>query len=304
VNIGPGDEVITTPFTFIATANTMLYQGARPVFADIGLKTYNVDPEQVVEKITERTKAIIAVHLFGHPADMKALSEIAEEHRLILIEDAAQARGAKFMGKKAGSFGHVAIFSLYATKNMTTGEGGMVVTDDDEFARRIRLLRDHGQLYKYYHVELGYNYGMTDIQAAIGRVQLRKLDSLNAIRRRNAEFLTMVISRIKGLIPPYVDPRVEHVFHQYVIRVSEEFPLTRDQLAKELEERGISMAIYYPTPVHHQPLYQKLGYRQDDCLYSIIASRIVLSLPVYPALTQEDLEYTPKTLEGISRGAP
>jgi len=303
IGIRPGDEVITTPFTFIATANAVLYQGAKPVFADIDLKTYNIDPEQVKEKISSRTKAIIAVHLFGHPADMKALSEIAEDHKLLLVEDCAQAHGARFMGRRVGGFGHVAIFSFYATKNMTTGEGGMVVTNDDEVANRVRLLRDHGQSGKYYHVELGYNYRMTNILAAIGRVQLKRLDKLNEARRRNAEVLTSAVSRLKGLIPPFTDPRVEHVYHQYVIRVTGDYQLTRDQLAGELGKRGISTAVHYPLPIHHQPLYRRLGYRQDECPNSIEASKTVLSLPVHPSLTREDLDYMIKALEEISSGA-
>ena len=303
LGIGPGDEVVTTPFTFIATANSILFQGAKPVFADIDLRTYNIDPEQVKEKITSKTKAIIVVHLYGQPADMKALTEIAEDHKLFLVEDCAQAHGAKFMGRKVGGFGHVSIFSFYATKNMTTGEGGMVVTNDDKIAEKVRLLRNHGQQHKYYHVELGYNYRMTNVLAAIGRVQLRKLDKLNSIRRRNAEMLTKAISRIKGLVPPYVDPRVEHVYHQYVVRVTEDYPLTRDQLAEELGKRGIGTAIHYPIPIHRQPLYQRLGYDQNCCPNSIEASKTVLSLPVHPSLTREDLDYIVKALEEISGGS-
>ena len=165
--IGPGDEVITTPFSFIATANAILYQGARPVFADIDPVTYTLDPDRVVEKITSRTRAIIAVHLYGHPADMKALREIAEDHDLILIEDAAQAHGAEAHGAKAGSLGDAAAFSFYATKNMVTGEGGMVTTNDRRIAERVRRLRNHGQAGKYRHVTLGFNYRMTSIAAAI-----------------------------------------------------------------------------------------------------------------------------------------
>ncbi len=290
-NIRQGDEVITTPFTFIATANAILYQGAKPVFADIDLKTYNLDPNDVLEKISPRTRAIIVVHLYGHPADMKAFREIADDHKLILIEDAAQAHGAEFMGRKVGSFGDAAIFSFYATKNMTTGEGGIVVTNNRKIAEKIKLLRNHGQRQKYLHEELGWNFRMTSIQAAIGRVQLKKLDRFNEIRRRNAMFLTERLSRVKGIVPPYEDPRVKHVYHQYVIRIEDEFPLSRDELKKFLAEKGIETDIHYPRPIFQQPLYQKLGYPQNICPNAIEASRKVLSLPVHPALSIDDLEY-------------
>ncbi len=289
--IGPGDEVITTPFTFIASANSILYQGAKPVFADIDLKTYNVDPEKVLELINNRTKAILAVHLYGQPADMKALREIAEDHGLLLFEDSAQAHGAEYMGEKAGSMGVAGAFSFYPTKNMTTGEGGIITTNNGEIAYRARLLRNHGQTKKYLHEELGWNLRMTSIAAAIGRVQLRRLEEFNEARRRNADLLTRGIRKIPGLQPPYTDPRVRHVYHQYVIWVGDDYPLARDQLIEYLSRHGIGSAVHYPMPVFQQPLYKKLGYPQDICPNAIEASRHVLSLPVHPAVTQEDIEY-------------
>ncbi len=291
IGIKEGDEVITTPFTFIATANAILFQGAKPIFADIDPKTYNLDPNDVLEKITSKTKAIIVVHLYGQPADMKAFKEIAEDHKLYLVEDAAQAHGAEFMGKKVGSWGDIAIFSFYPTKNITTGEGGMITTDNDKLARKARLLRDHGQTSKYVHEILGWNFRMTNIAAALGRVQLRKLDKFNSIRKRNAEKLTQSLSCIKGIITPYVDPRVKHVWHQYVIRIEENYPLSRDQLMNYLKESGIGTAIHYPIPIHHQPLYRKLGYPQDICPNAIDASKKVLSLPIHPLVSSEDIEY-------------
>ncbi|AAL80891.1 DegT/DnrJ/EryC1/StrS family aminotransferase [Pyrococcus furiosus DSM 3638] len=299
LKIKPGDEIITTPFTFIASANAILFQGAKPVFADIDPKTYNLDPDEVLEKINEKTKAIIVVHLYGQPADMKAFKEIAEDYKLYLIEDCAQAHGAEFEGQKVGTFGDIAAFSFYPTKNMTTGEGGMVLTNDDELARRARLIRNHGQTEKYLHEELGYNLRMTNIAAALGRVQLRKLDKWNEIRIENAELLTKGIKRIKGLTPPYVDKRVKHVFHQYVIRVEDDFPLTRDELREKLMEKGIGTAVHYPMPVHHQPLYQRLGYSKDCCPNAIEASKRVLSLPVHPAVSKEDINYIIRTLEEL-----
>lgn len=301
--IGPGDEVVTTPFTFIATANAVLYQGAKPVFADIDPKTYNIDPDSVLEVITPRTRAILAVDLYGQPADMKALREIAEDHRLALIEDAAQAHGAEFEGRKAGSLGDAAIFSFYATKNMTTGEGGMVVTNDKRVAERVKLLRDHGQAEKYLHVELGYNLRMTSLQAAIGRVQLRKLDRLNEARRANARVLTEGLSKVRGIAPPYEDPRCKHVYHQYVIKVESAFPLQRDELRAFLESKGVGTAVHYPLPIHQQPLYRKLGYPQDICPNAIEASRKVLSLPVHPLLSRSDLDYIIECIaEAAQRG--
>jgi len=300
LKIKPGDEVITTPFTFIASATSILFQGARPVFADIDPETYNLDPNEVLEKITDKTKAILVVHLYGQPANMKVFTEIAEDYNLYLIEDCAQAHGAKFEGKKVGTFGHIAAFSFYPTKNMTTGEGGMVVTNDDELAERAKLIRSHGQAEKYLHVELGYNLRTTNMAGAIGRVQLRKLDEWNRIRNENAEKLSEGIRKIDGLIPPYVDPRVYHVFHQYVIRVGDEFRLNRDELMAKLRERGIGTAVHYPMPVHHQPLFQKLGYDKNCCPNAIEASKKVLSLPVHPAVSEEDIEYIIESLRELS----
>ena len=299
LRIGPGDEVITTPFTFIASANSILFQGARPVFADIDPKTYNLDPNEVLEKITDKTKAIVVVHLYGQPADMKAFKEIAEDHKLYLIEDCAQAHGAEFEGQKVGTFGDIAAFSFYPTKNMTTGEGGMVVTNDGELAKKVDLIRNHGQAEKYLHVELGYNLRMTNIAAAIGRAQLKKLDEWNKKRIENARLLTEGISKIDGLTPPHVDPRAKHVFHQYVIRVEEEFPLNRDELMAKLREKGIGSAVHYPSPVHQQPFYQKLGYPKDICPNAIEASKKVLSLPVHPAVSEKDIDYIINTLREL-----
>ena len=300
LKIGPGDEVITTPFTFIASATSILFQGARPVFADIDPETYNLDPNEVLEKITDKTRAILVVHLYGQPANMKVFTEIAEDYNLYLIEDCAQAHGAMFEGRKVGTFGHIAAFSFYPTKNITTGEGGMVVTNDDELARRAKLIRSHGQAEKYYHVELGYNLRMTNIAGALGRVQLRKLDEWNRIRNENAERLSEGIRKINGLTPPYVDPRVYHVFHQYVIHVDDDFQMSRDELMIKLRERGIGTAVHYPMPVHWQPLFQKLGYEKDCCPKAIEASKRVLSLPVHPAVSEEDIEYILETLDELA----
>jgi perosamine synthetase len=295
--IGPGDEVITTPFTFIASANCILFAGAKPVFVDIDEPTYNMDPCLIEEAITPRTKAILPVHLFGYPADMEAIMDIASRHGLVVIEDACQAHGASIHGQKVGSFG-TGCFSFYPTKNITTAEGGIVTTDDDGLADRARLIRSHGQRERYYHESIGYNFRMTEIQGAIGLVQLGKLDKYTAARRANAEYLThglrglALASTSRNVITPYEAPGFVHVYHQYTIRV----PEARDQLASRLRELGIATGVYYPLPVHKQVAYQKLGY-SNHLPVAERACQEVLALPVHPALTQQELDCI---IEGVS----
>jgi perosamine synthetase len=297
LNLGPGDEVITSAFSFIASGNCILFQNAKPVFADIDPRTFNIDPSDVAEKITAKTKALIPVHMFGQPANMDALKEIAEDKGIALVEDAAQAHGAEYKGQKAGSIGKMGCFSFYATKNMTAGEGGMVTTSDAELARKARLLINHGQSRKYHHDTLGYNYRITDLCAAIGSVQLKKLDEFNTKRIENAKLLTQGIRKLHGLTEPYVDEDVKHVFHQYVVRVEEEFPIDRDELVDRLTERGVGVAVHYPIPIYRQPLYQKLGYRDTDCPNTEDACRRVLSLPVHPQVDKNDIKYILDSLE-------
>ncbi len=286
--IGPGDEVITTPFTFIASANAILVSGAKPVFVDIDACTYNIDPGLIEQSITPRTKAILPVHLFGYPADMESIMDIASRHGLAVIEDACQAHGASIGKQKVGSFG-TGCFSFYPTKNMTTAEGGIVTTDDDEVADRARLVRNHGQRQRYYHESIGFNFRMTEIQAAIGIVQLAKLERFTSVRRQNAGYLS---ERLRGVITPTESPGYYHVYHQYTVRVSEH----RDLLADRLREFGIATGIYYPVPVHKQVAYQKLGY-QDHLPVAEEAAQQVLSLPVHPMLSQADLG---KIVEGVN----
>jgi dTDP-4-amino-4,6-dideoxygalactose transaminase len=292
--IGEGDEVITSPFTFIATANSILFTGAKPAFADIEEDSFNIAPDSIVEKITPRTKAIMPVHLYGQPCDMKRIMRIAQEHGLIVVEDACQAHGAEYEGEKVGSFG-TGCFSFYPTKNITTGEGGMITTDDKHIAEKARMIRSHGQRERYLHEILGYNYRMTDIAAAIGLCQLGKLEDFNNKRIRNAKFLTGRLSGIKGLLPPHVRPNVKHVFHQYTVRITQDFGIPRDELRQKLMNKGIATEIYYPLPIHKQPLYQNLGYN-DHLPNSEKAASEVLSLPVHPSLTKEDLEYVVDSL--------
>lgn len=292
--IGESDEVITTPFTFIATANSILFTGAKPVFADIEEDSFNIDTDNITESITSRTKAIIPVHLYGHPCDMKKIMKIAEEHGLVIIEDACQAHGAEFERKKVGAFG-TGCFSFYPTKNITTGEGGMITTNDKDIAQRARMIRSHGQKERYLHEILGYNYRMTDIAAAIGLCQLRKLGQFNQKRIENAKFLNKGLSEIRGLIPPSAKPNVKHVFHQYAMRVTEDFGISRDKLREKLKSKNIATEIYYPLPIHKQPLYRNLGYN-NHLPNSEKAAREVLSLPVHPSLAKEDLGYVVESL--------
>ncbi len=288
--IGKGDEVITTPFSFIATANSILYTGAKPVFADIEPDTFNIDPEKIQEKITSKTRAIMPVHLYGHPADMKAIMEIAEDKKLIVVEDACQSHGAALHGKKVGSFGTGA-FSFYPTKNMTTSEGGMLTTNDKEIAEKAKMIRAHGSKIRYLHEMLGFNLRMTDIAAAIGLVQLGKLNEFTIARQKNAEILSSGLKGIPGLIPSITKAGCTHVFHQYTIRAKK-----RDQLAAFLKENDIGTGIHYPIPIHKQPVYKDLGYK-DSLPVSEKAVEEVLSIPVHPALSRADVQAVVKAIK-------
>ena len=292
LDIKQGDEIIVPSFTFISTANAVLFQGAKPVFADVDKRTFNINPEDVIEKITDKTKAIIGVHLFGYPFDVKVIQEICEDYGLFLVEDCAQAHGAEYEGREVGGFGVAGCFSFYATKNMTTGEGGIITTDSDKIAKVCRLLRSHGESQKYYHTTLGYNYRMTDIQAAIGVVQLKKLDMFNGKRIGNAEFLNKHI-KVPGIKLPYRKDGIKHVYHQYAVIIEKEFPMLRDDFIEYLKKKGIGCVIHYPLPIHKQPLYKRIGYTDETakCPVATDLSDKILSLPVYPALSEEELKY-------------
>ncbi|NOR78952.1 MAG: aminotransferase DegT [Methanophagales archaeon] len=302
LRIKQGVEVIVPSFTFISTANSILFQSAKPVFADVDERTFNISPNDVLEKITDRTKAIIGVHLFGHPFDVKAIQEICEDHNLILIEDCAQAHGAEYEGIKVGSFGIAGCFSFYATKNMTTGEGGMITINNNEIANVCRQLRNHGESQKYFHTRLGYNYRMTDIQAAIGLAQLNKLDDFNEKRIKHAEYLNKHI-KASGLKLPHRKNGIKHVYHQYAITIEEEEGVTisRTEFMKYLKNNGIGSAIHYPLPIHKQPLYQRLGYTDEtvQCPVATALSQKILSLPVHPALTEKDLVFIAETINNL-----
>lgn len=281
--VGPGDEVITTPFTFIATIDAIMYVGARPVFVDIDEETFNMDLEQVESVITPRTKAILPVHLYGYMCDMDRLQTLADKHGLKIIEDACQAHMATYKGKRAGSFGTGA-FSFYATKNMMCGEGGMVTTNDDVIADQCRLIRNHGTRRRYYHEMLGFNFLMTDIEAAMGLVQLKRLPEFSEKRARNAAYLS---AKIESVITPTVKEGYGHVWHQYTVRV--DGGRNRDAAVEQLGKAGITAGVYYPTPAHCQPHVQRVvGNVQLPVVERL--SNEVMSLPVHTHLTQEDLE--------------
>ncbi len=290
-NIGVGDEVITSPFSFIATANAITMTGAAPVFIDIDEHTFNLNPHLIEAAITPKTKGIMPVHLYGQAADMEKIQTIAKKHNLAVIEDACQAHGAEFQGKKVGSFG-TGCFSFYPTKNMTTGEGGIITANDEQIAAKARKLITHGSTIRYYHEHLGYNYRMTDIAAAIGIEQLKKLPAYNQKRNQNAQDLTLFLQSIKGLVLPQPNP--DHVFHQYTIRVTPEFGKTRQQLAEFLTKNNIGNAIFYPLPIHKQKAYS--GYNNQTYPVTEKISAQVLSLPIHPQVTKEELQKIAKII--------
>lgn len=291
-DIGKGDEVITTPFSFIATANSILFTGAKPVFVDIEPETFNINPELIEEKITENTKVIMPVHLYGHPAKMDEIMEIVNEHNLVLIEDACQSHGAEYRGKKVGSFG-CGTFSFYPTKNMTTGEGGMITTNDDEVAEKACMIRNHGSRERYLHEMLGYNLRMTDISAAIGRVQLGKLEKYIEKRRENAKVLNEGLGDLDCIqIPTEVDC-CRHVYHQYTVRTDH-----RENIVSSLQKANIGYGIHYPIPIHKQPIYDKLGYK-DKLPEAEKAAEKVLSLPVNPSIGDEEIY---QVIDAVKKG--
>ena len=292
--IGKGNEVITTSFTFVATANSVLFTGAKPVFVDIDPNSFNLDSSLIEDKITKKTKAIMPVHLYGQAADLKIINEICEDHNLILIEDSAQAHGARFDGKKVGSFG-TGCFSFYPTKNMTTSEGGMITTNSKSVYEKAKKLRNHGQERRYNYDTLGFNFRMTDICAAIGICQLKKLDDFNKTRRKNAEYYSKKLSRLDYLKCPKTYSNKDHVFHQYTLKIKDG---RRNEVIQGLEKAGIGYGIYYPMPLHKQPLYIELGYK-DKLKEAEKAAEEVLSIPVHPLLKKEELEYIVSFFEGF-----
>jgi dTDP-4-amino-4,6-dideoxygalactose transaminase len=280
-----GDEVITTPFTFVASAAAIRYIGARPVFVDIDPMTFNIDPNKIERAITPRTRAILPVHLYGQVAPMNELLDIADRHGLAVIEDACQAHGAIYQGRRAGSMGVSGCFSFYPGKNLGAyGEGGMVVTSDDEQARQIRMLRDWGQDRRYHHVIEGYNYRMDAIQGAILRVKLRELDGWTQARRARARLYSKLLAGSDVQAPVATDAN-QHVWHIFAVRVRD-----REQLRSMLLREGVETGLHYPVPVHLQPSLADLGYQRGDFPHAEAAADAVLSLPIYPELAERDVE--------------
>ena len=289
--IGAGDEVIVPSFTFAATANSVALTGATPVFVDINPQTFNIEPAAIEAAITSRTKAIQPVHLYGQPAQMDKILEIANKHSLLVLEDAAQAHLATFKGKFVGSFGIAGTFSFYPTKNMTSGEGGMISCSTDEFARMCKLLRNQGMEKRYENEVIGFNTRMTDIHAAIGRVQLKKIEGWTKTRQKNADFLNKNLS---GVITPYLIPEATHVYHQYTIRIVDH---DRDKFSEEMTKRGIGSGVYYPIPVHQLPSFNL----KFDLPNTTKICKEVLSIPVHPSLSESELETIVEVINSIAK---
>ncbi len=309
LGIGEGDEVITTPYTFTATVETIIHSGAKPVFIDIHPRNYNVDLQKLEEfikkrcKISSKTgqlanrltgklvKAIIPVHLYGQPCDLDPILELAEEYNLKVIEDACQAHGGEYKGKRVGSIGDVGCFSFYPGKNLGAyGDGGMVVTNDEKIANKIRCLRDHGRREKYEHLIVGYNYRLDALQAAILRVKLKYLDEWNEKRRKNSSIYNGLLKDL-NIITPYEEEYAKHVYHLYVIRIKRRY-----EVYKFLQEKGIACGIHYPLPLHLQKAYHSLGYKKGDFPVAEKCAQEVISLPIYPELKRKEIEYIVKIL--------
>ena len=284
VGLGPGDEIITTPFTFIATAEAIGYVGATPVFVDIDPKTFNIDVEQVEEAVTEKTKAVLPVHLFGQPADLTPIKDLCDKKGLLMIEDCAQSCGATYDGKMTGTWGDLGCYSFFPSKNLGCfGDGGLIVTDNDAFAEEARVLRNHGSRERYHHSVIGVNSRLDDLQAAILRVKLKHLDRFNEQRRKNAHRYSEKLAEL-GVIPPYEDGKGVHVYHQYTMLVD-----NREKIQKALADAGIASAVYYPIPLHKQEVFKETCADVSLPISEQTAER-VLSLPIFPELTDEQVD--------------
>lgn len=297
IDVQPGDEVITTPYTFFATAGSIARLGARPVFVDIDPLTYNIDPGRIEAVITERTKAIMPVHLFGQMADMDPIMEIADRHDLYVIEDAAQAIGAEYRGRRAGSIGHLGCFSFFPSKNLGGfGDGGMVVANDHNLADKVRLLRGHGARPKYYHKVVGGNFRLDALQAAVLRVKLKYLDEWTTARQRNAErYRQLFVEAGTTVGLPYDAGYGRHIYNQFVIRCD-----NRDALMVHLKELRIGVEIYYPVPMHLQECFANLGYQRGEFVESETSAAVTLALPVYPELTDNGIEAVVAAVHGFA----
>ena len=288
LNIGAGDEVITSPFTFIATAEAISAVGAKPVFIDIELATFNLDPAKIEAAITERTKAIMPVHIFGQPADMDAVMAIAQKHSLPVIEDCAQATGAKWKDKKVGSIGRVGCFSFFPTKNLGgCGDGGALTTDDPDIAASARLIRDHGSKVRYHHEAIGINSRLDAVQAAILKIKLQYLEDWNAKRQQVAEYYRQLLAPVSGVRSPSPSSQGHHVWNQYSILLEGFTDKKRDRLREDMKKQGVATMVYYPLPLHQQPVYKELGYQPGALPVTEQAAAEVLALPMFPELSTD-----------------
>lgn len=297
--IRPEDEVITVPFSFIATINPILMAGAKPVLVDIDPATYCMDVSLIEAAITPRTKAIIPVHLYGQPAEMDRVNEIARKHNLIVIEDACQAVAAEYNGKKTGSLGDLGAFSLYATKNIMCGEGGVVTTNSEQYAAAIKRFRQHGMSAPYVYDELGFNYRLTDLQAAIAIVQLKKADRFTERRQYNASQLIEGLRLLDGITLPTTELGRSHVYHQFTVRLSNKIKVPRDEFVAMLRGRGVGAGVYYPHALHSYPHIAQLGYAIGDFPEAEKAASQVVSLPVHPAVTDSDIAHIITTMKEV-----
>jgi dTDP-4-amino-4,6-dideoxygalactose transaminase len=295
LGVGPGDEVITVPNTFMATAEAITYCGATPVFVDVDERTHTLDPQALEGAVTARTKAIVPVHLFGQPADMDPILEFARRRGLFVVEDACQAHGAEYKGRRTGTLGEAACFSFYPGKNLGAfGEAGAVVTDNADLQEKIRILRDHGQVRKYHHTMIGWNCRMDGIQAAVLSVKLRYLERGNQLRRSHAAHYNQALGGIEEVVTPIQAAGVRHVYHVYAIRVQE-----RDQIIRLLGEKGIGCGVHYPVPVHLQEAYRELGYARGAFPIAERSAREFVSLPMFPELTSAQVERVAQCLREI-----
>ncbi len=295
LNIGPGDEVVTSAYSFFASAGAVANVGATPVFLDIDPRTYNLDPHRLEAALTPRTRAVIAVHLFGQCCDLATVKAVCDKHRLWLIEDAAQAIGSEWEGRRAGSVGDLGCFSFFPSKNLgAAGDGGMVVSNQLELSDKVRLLREHGSRPKYHHALVGTNSRLDALQAALLRVKLRHLDRWSEGRAKNAALYNQLLegSRVGR---PFHDPRTRHIYNQYVIRVEK-----RDEVRQQLTERGIGTEVYYPVPLHLQRCFSMLGYQTGDMPQSEAAAHETLALPVFPELTEDQIRYVAASVREVT----
>lgn len=297
MGIGPGDEVITTPFTFFATAEVVSQMGATPVFVDIDPRTYNIDCSKIEQAITPRTKAIMPVHIFGQPADMDEIMAIANRNGLTVIEDACQAIGSEYKGKRIGSIGHAASFSFFPTKNLGGyGDGGIIVTNDEALAKQLRILRAHGSNPKYFHSMIGYNSRLDPLQAAMLSVKLKYLDGWNGKRAELAGKYNEAFKALPIICPHLAEER-KHAYHLYILQTN-----NRDGLMKHLEENGVASGVYYPVPLHRQEVYHGLGYEEGSLPISEEASKRTMALPLYPEMTEDEQQYVIETVKNFFHG--